>query len=123
MLKREYMEATEYSGLANAVIKQIGGWQTFKELAGDIVKGGAAAGWPGFIYLNDIKSFYKNNNVYIVSAWESEAFEYGVDVTAITPAHVVDYQVVETTHPPIVEKLVWFALELIAKEYMEVASS
>lgn len=47
--------------LISAVVRQIGGWNNFKSAYSDVIRGGADAGWNGFITMADTKKFAMSN--------------------------------------------------------------
>ena len=67
------------SGLAAAVIRQSGGWQSFKENAPDISARGIDAGFDGWIYTADCLRFYEQNRASIVDWLSSVADDCGLE--------------------------------------------
>ena len=63
--------------LVKAVVKQLGGWDSFKESAKDIVNHGIDGGFHGFIYYVDTVKFYKANKKTIIALAKSQASELG----------------------------------------------
>jgi len=66
--------------LIRSTIKQFGGFENFKEIAGDIYNHGINGGFTGFIYHKDTVSFYRNNRKEIMELAISQAEDIGEDV-------------------------------------------
>jgi hypothetical protein len=69
------------AGLIKAVVRQIGGWESFKESAPDICRGGIDGGFSGFIYTADTWDFTKRNRVAISKLASEQADDFGTSVT------------------------------------------
>ena len=67
--------------LARAVIRQMGGWEAFKESAPDICRSGIDGGYYGFVYYSDTEPFAKRNRREIAEMAESQADDLGVEVS------------------------------------------
>lgn len=65
--------------LAAAVVRQMGGWQSFKESAGDITNHGIGGGFNGFIYYRDTVAFAKRNRPAILALLNEQAADFGAD--------------------------------------------
>ncbi len=63
--------------LIRAVVRQIGGWDSFKESAHDIVNHGIDGGFSGFIYCNDTVKFTKTNKDAILARARDVASDLG----------------------------------------------
>jgi hypothetical protein len=64
--------------LIRAVIKQLGGWESFQEKAPDITSYGMAGGIGGFIYYYpDTVPFSKKHKKHILELAEQQARDYG----------------------------------------------
>lgn len=63
--------------LIRSTIKQIGGFDTFKNYANDIANNGAAAGWCGFTYYSDTVAFTKRNKKLILEMLKEQAASFG----------------------------------------------
>ena len=66
--------------LIRAVVRQIGGWQSFTESARDISSHGIGGGFSGFIYNRDTEAFAKRNRKLIAEMASAQADEFGVGV-------------------------------------------
>lgn len=66
--------------LIRAVVRQIGGWQSFCESAGDITRHGIDGGFHGFIHYSETEEFAKRNMHLISKLAEAQAEELGDDV-------------------------------------------
>ena len=64
--------------LVRAVVKQMGGWESFKESASDICRGGIDGGFHGFIYYSDTLSFAKRNRKEILEMASEQARNFGM---------------------------------------------
>lgn len=64
--------------LVRAVVRQMGGWESFKESAPDIVRGGIDGGFHGFIYYSETLPFAKANRKAILELASQQAKEFGM---------------------------------------------
>lgn len=67
--------------LIRAVVRQLGGWQSFKESAPDIAKHGIDGGFHGFIYNKDTHAFTKRNRTAIQAMAAEQANDFGLSIT------------------------------------------
>ena len=67
--------------LIRAVVRQMGGWETFKEKAQDITNHGINGGFGGFIYYAETEAFAKRNIDAISELASTQAQEIGYDST------------------------------------------
>jgi len=67
--------------LVRAVVRQLGGWESFTESAPDIANHGIDGGFSGFIYYRDTEAFAKRNRANIASMAEDQARDFGTNVT------------------------------------------
>ena len=65
--------------VAKAVIRQIGGWESFKESATDIANHGIDGGFHGFIYHSDTTAFANRNRAAIARLADELADSMGED--------------------------------------------
>lgn len=120
--------------LIRAVIRQIGGFDSFKQSARDVANHGANGGFSGFIYYTDTNAFFKRNKAAILECAKALANDLGEDVFAMiagfnclkTDAVAVS----EAIHNPrtndpenVRNALAWFALEEVARSYSDLAES
>lgn len=66
--------------LVSAVIKQFGGWSSFKESAPDINRHGILGGYSGWIYHSELYRFAMKNRKTIVALLEERASQLGSEV-------------------------------------------
>lgn len=66
--------------LIRAVVRQIGGWESFCESAPDVCRGGIDGGFHGFIYNVDTEAFAKRNRQLIANMASEQASEFGLGV-------------------------------------------
>jgi hypothetical protein len=120
------------SRLVRAVIRQIGGWQSFKESAEDICRGGIDGGFHGFIYNRDTEAFAKRNRRDIVSLATCQAEDFGEDVidmvrnfNCLKGQRPTSAEVGEALYAGwqgddsvnVLNVLAWYAGEEVAREY------
>ncbi len=67
-------------GLAVAVIRQHGGWRSFKEDAIDFANHGVDGGYSGFIYYSETVEFAKKYRKLIAKLAESQSGDLGLGV-------------------------------------------
>lgn len=63
--------------LVRAVVKQFGGWDSFKESAQDVCNGGINGGFHGFIYYTDTVKFAKAHKAAILDYARDMARDLG----------------------------------------------
>ena len=63
--------------LIGAVIRQFGGWETFKEKAMDVANYGISGGFCGFIYYDETVSFAKKHKKLIIESIQQLADNVG----------------------------------------------
>lgn len=69
------------ASLIRAVVRQMGGWESFTESAPDICRGGIDGGFHGFIYHHDTEPFASRNREAILAMASEQAQELGSDST------------------------------------------
>lgn len=69
------------ASLVRAVVRQMGGWESFTESAPDICRHGIDGGFNGFIYYTDTEPFAKRNLEAINELASGQAQELGSDST------------------------------------------
>src|SRR6185503_7918099 len=75
------IEATNIpASLVRAVVRQMGGWETFTQSAPDICRGGIDGGFNGFIYYRDTEAFAKRNRADILTLAKDQASDLGESV-------------------------------------------
>ena len=120
--------------LIRQVVRQIGGWDSFKEHARDVSMYGANCGFAGFIYYTDTCRFYAVNRDAILEAvrdmcdglgeepiqfvrsfnWLKDATESEVGLTLYGSKKQHDTQVANA--------LAWFALEEVARAFEDLTA-
>jgi len=84
-LKDFVAQANIPESLIRAVVRQCGGWQSFKEDAQDVARHGADTGVHGFTYYSDTVHFARKNRVAIMAMAEDMARDcYGRDANCFT---------------------------------------
>lgn len=68
------------ASLVRAVIRQMGGWESFTQSAPDICRGGIDGGFNGFIYTRDTESFTRRNREAIQQLASEQASDFGTSV-------------------------------------------
>lgn len=68
------------ASLVRAVVRQMGGWESFTEAAPDICRGGIDGGFNGFIYNRDTEPFAKRNREAIAQMASEQASDFGTGV-------------------------------------------
>ena len=119
--------------LVRAVVRQMGGWKSFKESAPDICRGGIDGGFRGFIYYGDTMKFAKANKEAIRSLAIQQAEEISVGVvemirrfgcfknSGVTEAEIID-GLAGIAHPMgvnVLNALAWYAGEEVARAYCD----
>lgn len=69
------------ASLIRAVVRQIGGWDSFTEKAADITNHGINGGFSGFTYYTETEKFAKDNRDAISELASSQAQDCGFDST------------------------------------------
>lgn len=121
------------ASLIRAVVRQIGGWESFAESAPDICRGGIDGGFSGFIYYNDTKPFARRNREAIAQMAAEQANEFGVSITEMIQGFGCfrngtkpsDADIGSALYAgkdredgePVLNALAWYAGEEVAREY------
>lgn len=122
--------------LIRAVVRQVGGWSEFKDLAGDVAAYGADGGWSGFTYNADTVAFAKRQKGNILEMAKELASDLGcgsVYEMIGSFSCLADYsgiEVAEAIHNPrsqdrtaVFNALAWYALEETARSYVDLCES
>lgn len=113
------------------VIRQFGGFDSFKESARDIARYGAASGWAGFTYHRDTVPFGKRHKAALLDRCKEFAQDcYGADATvfqviagfgcvSLTAEEVAEaiYNPRSDNQTEVFNALAWYALEEVARLY------
>ena len=122
--------------LAGAVIRQFGGWETFKEKAADVANHGISGGYCGFIYYDDTVSFAKKHKKLVIENIKQLADDVGENFTKVIAGFnclknsgITDDDVITALMYPrscdeyvlqqVYNALAWYAGETVAHEYTD----
>jgi len=118
--------------LIRAVIRQCGGFESFKEMAEDVSDHGASGGFHGFIYYTDTVKFTKNNKAAILEYAKEQASDFGQSMIGMiagfgclkmseeeTAEALYNSRSAERTN--VYNALAWYALEEVARVYCDAA--
>ena len=124
--------------LIRAVVKNMNGWDSFKESAQDVVDHGASCGFGNFIYYTDTVSFTTKNRKAIAELAAQQAADFGDsseiemilgfnvikkdndDLTSSDIARALYGRLTdEDKKTTIYNVLAWYALEEAAKAYCD----
>ena len=134
-LKQFNIDSNIDSKLLRAVIRQCGGWDSFKEMAEDVSNYGADSGFHGFIYYFDTCKFYDNNKRLIVEFAEQMADDYGQDVIMFVfgfnclkgseKQDIINtlFKSKRYHETSVANALAWFALEEVSRSYCDIMES
>ena len=115
--------------LVRQVVRQIGGWDSFKEQARDVSMYGAAAGFAGFLYYTDTCRFYAVNRDAILEAVRDMCDGLGEEpiqfvrsfncLKGATESEVglTLYGSKKQHDTQVANALAWFALEEVARSF------
>lgn len=116
--------------LIRAVVRQSGGWNSFKEMAEDIANHGVDSGFHGWIYYADTVAFTKRNKAAIMAAAKAMANDLGESTYGMIAGFgclkmQLD-EVAEAIHNPrsydrtqVFNALAWFAAEEVARSFVD----
>lgn len=68
------------ASLVRAVVRQMGGWESFTQSAPDICQGGIDGGFHGFIYNAETEAFARRNRAAIAEMTSQQADDFGTGV-------------------------------------------
>ncbi len=124
--------------LIRAVVKNMGGWDSFKESAQDVTDHGAACGFGNFIYYTDTVTFAAKNRKTIAeyTAEQSKDIGYKDEIDMILGFNVIKKDNDDLTSSDIARALygrltdddkkttiynvlAWYALEEVARAYCD----
>ena len=122
--------------LIRAVVKNMNGWDSFKESAQDVVDHGAACGFGNFIYCTDTMAFTAKNRSAIAELAAQQAADFGDsseiemilgfnclqqdDLTSSDIARALyDRLTDDDKKTMIYNALAWYALEEVARAYCD----
>jgi hypothetical protein len=123
--------------LIRATVRQLGGWEYFQETANDITNHGANSGFSGFTYYRDTLAFFRRNRASIMEMTEQMAdalgegmlkmiagfnCHRGYDFTEDGIARAL-YTGKGDDATNIQNAMAWFALEEVARSYVDCLES
>ena len=115
--------------LVRAVVRQMGGWESFKESAPDITRHGISGGFHGFIYYSDTIRFTKRNRKAIIEMASQQSKEFGMGLVEMikgfnclkgaTEAEIVEGLAGSTNETQVPNGLAWYAGEEVSRAYCD----
>lgn len=121
--------------LIRAVVKQMGGWESFTESAPDVCRGGIDGGFHGFIYYVDTEAFAKRNREAIAEMASAQAGDFGIGVIEMIRGFgcfqhgtkPTDEEIGSALYAgkdakdglPVLNALAWYAGEEVARAYCD----
>lgn len=131
-LKQFVTQSNLDSKLLRAVVRQVGGWENFKEIARDVASHGASGGFSGFIYYMDTVAFTKRNKAAVVASLENLASDIGEGgiISLLAGSNCLKGESQEAIagglynprHPDrttVYNALAWYALEEACRSYCD----
>ena len=134
-MKKALKNFIEYSGidakLIRAVVRQSGGWRSFKESAQDIANYGISGGFGGWIYYAETCQFYAKNQGAIVALAEQLADDIGYQSAQdmVKGFNVLNATLSEIGYTlygnkrqhdaQVANALAWFAAEEVARRFVD----
>ena len=130
-VKQFCSESNQPAALIRAVVRQVGGFDSFKEMAEDVTKYGAGDGFNGFIYYSDTVRFTRKNKAAIVESLESLSDDLGGTMVGLlcgfncfkdyTESEILNgfYNPRSEDRQQIYNGLAWYALEEVARSYVD----
>lgn len=138
-LKQLVSSSSIPASLIRAVVRQIGGWQSFTESAPDICNGGIDGGFHGFIYYSDTEHFARRNREAIAEMASHQADDLGVGVIEMIRGFGCFRNGTKTTDEelgsalyagkdvkggmPVLNALAWYAGEEVCRAYVDLTES
>lgn len=118
--------------LVRSTIRQVGGWDSFRESAADIANHGAGGGFHGFIRYTDTLAFAKRNMANILAYADelaadcgySGALELIAGFNCLNGYTALDVSLAihkrgDENQTEVLNALSWFALEEVARAYSD----
>ena len=115
--------------LVRAVVRQMGGWESFKQSAPDITRHGISGGYHGFIYYSDTIPFTKRNRKAILEMATEQARQFGEGLVEMikgfrcldgaTETEIVEGLAGNTDQTQVPNALAWYAGEVVARAYCD----
>jgi len=115
--------------LVRAAVRQMGGWESFKERAPDITRHGISGGFHGFIYYSDTIAFARRNRKAILELATQQAEDFGSGLVEMikgfscmrdsTEAEIIEGLAGNTDETQVPNALAWYAGEEVARAYCD----
>jgi hypothetical protein len=121
--------------LARAVIRQMGGWESFKQFAPDICAHGIDGGFNGFIYNAETEPFARRNRKDIAAMASQQADDFGMGVIEMirnfgcfrNGTKPTDEEIGSSLYAgkdaddglPVLNALAWYAGEEVSRSYCD----
>jgi hypothetical protein len=127
------------ASLIRAVVRQMGGWQSFIEVAPEVCRGGIDGGFQGFVYNCDTEAFAKRNREAIAQMASEQSKELGIGVIEMirgfgcfrngTPP--TDHEIGSALYAgqgakdglPVLNALAWYAGEEVCRAYCDLTGN
>lgn len=129
---KSFVEKSHINGkLIRAVVRKIGGWESFTQSAPDITNNGIGGGFHGFIYTAETVKFAKKNLPEIMELAKNMADDMGEDTYKMIAGFncLKDYENLDIgsaiynkkseDHALVLNALAWFAGEAVARSYVD----
>lgn len=123
------------ASLIRAVVRQLGGWESFQQSAPDIASHGIDGGFHGFIYYTDTEAFARRNRALIAEMASEQAKEFGTGVIEMirgfgcfrNGTKPTDEEIGSALYAgkdakdglPVLNALAWYAGEEVARSYVD----
>jgi hypothetical protein len=125
------------AAVVRAVVRQVGGWDSFREMAQDVANHGADGGFSGFIYHADTVKFAKANfeSIYELASGMAQECGYDSVVTMVAGFRCLkDWDRAEIeralylknkgeAETAVYNALAWFALEEVSRSYADMVTA
>lgn len=138
-LKKLIKSSSVPASLIRAVVRQMGGWETFTGYAPDITRHGIDGGFNGFIYYADTEPFAARNKDAILELASGQAQEMGYDSAfalvrsfgCLKGEQFSDADLMRAmckgrdpeNGPNLLNSLAWYAAEEVARAYCGLVES
>jgi hypothetical protein len=132
MNMNQFLNQVERKDLAKAAIKQLGGWESFKESAIDIANNSIDGGFHGFIYYTETVPFAENYLGLIKDFAKTEAEDFGTKsiyemfskfkcMLDLTVDEIIEaiHNKSDENRTTVMNCLAWYAGETVARWYAD----
>ena len=117
------------ASLVRGVVRQMGGWESFKQSAPDITRHGISGGFHGFIYHTETLRFAHAHRKVILEMASQQSKELGLGLVEMikcfrcmdsaTEAEIVEGLAGKTDQTQVPNGLAWYAGEEVARAYCD----